>query len=123
MNVGYGRKELAEAAYEQMLELPFYNTFFKTATVPAINLATKVAEKLGGNLQHVFFNSSGSEANDTVMRMVRHYWNVKGEPKRTIFVSRCRSSSLLTSAWTALALPPAALILATTAWAWSGLDE
>jgi putrescine aminotransferase len=88
VNVGYGRKELAEAAYEQMLELPFYNTFFKTATPPAVTLATKVAEKLGGDLQHVFFNSSGSEANDTVMRMVRHYWTVKGEPKRSIFISR-----------------------------------
>ncbi len=88
VNVGYGRKELAEAAYEQMLELPFYNTFFKTATPPAVTLATKLAEKLGGDLQHVFFNSSGSEANDTVMRMVRHYWTVKGEPKRSIFISR-----------------------------------
>jgi putrescine aminotransferase len=88
VNVGYGRKELAEAAYEQMLELPFYNTFFKTATPPVVMLATKLAEKLGGDLQHVFFNSSGSEANDTVMRMVRHYWTVKGEPKRSIFISR-----------------------------------
>ena len=88
VNVGYGREELARAAYEQMLELPFYNTFFKTATPPTVMLATKLAELLGGHLQHVFFNSSGSEANDTVMRMVRHYWHSKGEPKRTIFISR-----------------------------------
>ena len=88
VNVGYGRKELAEAAYEQMLELPFYNTFFKTATPPPIELATKLSEKLGGKLQHVFFNSSGSEANDTVFRMVRHLWKAKGEPKRKIFISR-----------------------------------
>ena len=88
VNVGYGREELARAAYEQMQELPFYNTFFKTATPPTVMLATKLAELLGGNLQHVFFNSSGSEANDTVMRMVRHYWHAKGEPKRTVFISR-----------------------------------
>jgi putrescine aminotransferase len=88
VNVGYGREELVRAAAEQMQELPFYNTFFKTATPPAVLLATKLAEKLGGELQHVFFNSSGSEANDTVMRMVRHYWNVSGQPKRTIFISR-----------------------------------
>lgn len=88
VNVGYGRDELVETAAEQMRELPYYNTFFKTATPPAVLLATKIAEKLGGNLQHVFFNSSGSEANDTVMRMVRHYWTVKGEPKRSIFISR-----------------------------------
>lgn len=88
VNVGYGREELARAAYEQMQELPFYNTFFKTATPPTIQLAAKLAEKLGGELQHVFFNSSGSEANDTMMRLVRHYWNVSGQPKRQIFISR-----------------------------------
>jgi len=51
-------------------------------------LAARLAQLLGGKLQHVFFNSSGSEANDTVMRMVRHYWNVSGQPKRQIFISR-----------------------------------
>lgn len=86
--VGYGRRELADAAYAQMLELPYYNTFFKTATPPAVLLAAKVAEIAGGDLAHVFFNSSGSEANDTVFRMVRHYWTLKGQPQRKIFISR-----------------------------------
>ncbi len=88
VNVGYGREELARAAYEQMLELPFYNTFFKTATPPAVLLAAKIAELAGPPLSHVFFNSSGSESNDTVMRLVRHYWAVKGEPQRTVFIAR-----------------------------------
>ena len=91
VNVGYGRRELAEAAYQQMLELPYYNTFFKTATEPAVRLAAKIAEKMQiGNpeLTHVFFNSSGSEANDTVFRLVRHYWTLKGEPERKVFISR-----------------------------------
>ena len=88
VNVGYGRKELADAAYEQMLELPYYNTFFKTATPPPVMLAAKIAEKMGGHLSHVFFNSSGSEANDTVFRLVRHYWALKGQPQRQIFISR-----------------------------------
>ncbi len=88
VNVGYSRDELVRVAAEQMQELPFYNTFFKTATPPTVQLAAKLASLLGGDLQHVFFNSSGSEANDTVMRMVRHYWNVHGQPKRTIFISR-----------------------------------
>jgi putrescine aminotransferase len=88
VNVGYGRDELVRAATEQMQELPFYNTFFKTATPPTVMLAAKLAEKLGGKLKHVFFNTSGSEANDTVMRMVRYYWACKGEPKRQIFISR-----------------------------------
>jgi putrescine---pyruvate transaminase len=88
VNVGYGRQEIVDAAAQQMQELPFYNTFFKTATPPTVMLAAKLAEKLGGKLQHVFFNASGSEANDTVMRLVRYYWSLKGEPKRTVFISR-----------------------------------
>lgn len=88
VNVGYGREELVEVAAQQMRELPFYNTFFKTATPPAVTLAAKIAGLTDGTLPHVFFNSSGSEANDTVFRMVRHYWKVKGEPKRTVFISR-----------------------------------
>ena len=88
VDVGYGRSELAEVAREQMLELPYYNTFFRTATPPPIELATKLAGLLGGELQHVFFNNSGSESNDTVFRLVRHYWDLKGEPHRKVFISR-----------------------------------
>ncbi|PZU51265.1 MAG: aspartate aminotransferase family protein [Sphingomonas sp.] len=88
VDIGYGRSELAEVAHRQMLELPYYNSFFRTATVPAIELATKVAGLLGGDLQHVFFNSSGSESNDTVFRLVRRYWDLKGQPGRKIFISR-----------------------------------
>jgi len=88
VNVGYGRKELAQVAYEQMLQLPFYNTFFKTANEPVIRLANEVSRRLGNALTHVFFNSSGSESNDTAFRLARHYWALKGEPKRQIFISR-----------------------------------
>lgn len=88
VNIGYGRDELADVAAEQMRELPFYNTFFKTVTPPTVLLAEKVAKLTGGRLPHVFFNASGSEANDTVFRMVRHYWTLKGEPKRNVFISR-----------------------------------
>jgi putrescine aminotransferase len=88
VQVGYGREELAAAAYEQMLELPYYNTFFKTAAPPTIALAAKVSQLLGGNLSHVFFNSSGSEAIDTIVRLTRYYWEVNGEPDRKIIISR-----------------------------------
>jgi putrescine aminotransferase len=88
VNVGYGRKELAEAAYQQMLQLPFYNTFFKTATEPAIQLATVLSSRLGSGLTHVFFNGSGSEANDTAFRLARHYWTLQGQPQRKVFISR-----------------------------------
>ena len=88
VQVGYGRKELADAAHEQMLELPYYNTFFKTASPPTIRLATKISELLGGNLSHVFFNSSGSEAIDTIIRLTRFYWQAKGQPERNIIIAR-----------------------------------
>jgi putrescine aminotransferase len=88
VNVGYGREELARAAYEQMLQLPFYNTFFRTATAPTIRLAADLAARLGHDLTHIFFNNSGSEANDTAFRVARHYWALRGEPRRQIFISR-----------------------------------
>lgn len=88
VNIGYGRDELAEVARQQMLELPFYNTFFRTATPPPIELAARLAGLLGGDLQHIFFNNSGSESNDTVFRLVRTYWALKGQPSRTVFISR-----------------------------------
>ena len=92
VNAGYGRKELAEAAYQQMLKLPFYNSFFQTTTEPAVRLATKLAElapAVGGRtFQHVFFSSSGSESNDTNVRMVRRYWDLLGQPQRKVIISR-----------------------------------
>ena len=88
MNVGYGRTELADAAARQMRELPYYNTFFQTTHVPALALAAKLAELAPGDLNHVFFAGSGSEANDTNLRMVRHYWACKGQPNKTIVISR-----------------------------------
>ncbi len=88
VNVGYGRKELAEAAYRQMLELPYYNTFFKTATPPPIELSEKLAALAPGDLNHAFYASSGSEANDTVVRLVRHYWNLMERPGKKTFISR-----------------------------------
>jgi putrescine aminotransferase len=88
VNVGYGRKELAEAAYRQMLELPYYNTFFKTATPPPIELSSKLAEITPEGLNEVFYASSGSEANDTIVRLVRHYWNLQDKPEKKTFISR-----------------------------------
>ena len=88
VNVGYGRTELAEAAYAQMLELPYYNSFFKTVAPPTVELAAKLSGLLGGHFSHIFFNSSGSEAIDTLIRTARHYWQVKGEPQRQVIISR-----------------------------------
>ncbi len=91
VNIGYGRKELADVAYRQMQDLPFYNTFFKTTTVPATLLAEKVASLLPDRFKQIFFVNSGSEANDTMVRFIRRYWEVQGQPERQHIVSRHRA--------------------------------
>lgn len=87
-SIGYGRDELADVASAQMKELAFYNTFFRTTHPPAVQLARKLAEIAPANLNNVFYGSSGSESNDTAIRLIRHYWWLKGEPKRRIIISR-----------------------------------
>ena len=88
VNVGYGRDRLADVAARQMKELPYYNTFFMTSHVPAIALSQKLAEVAPGDLNHVFYAGSGSEANDTNIRMVRTYWAQKGKPDKKVIISR-----------------------------------
>ncbi|WP_298805897.1 aspartate aminotransferase family protein [uncultured Lentibacter sp.] len=88
VNIGYGRDELADVASRQMRELPYYNTFFQTTHVPAIALAERLAELTPYDLNHVFFANSGSEANDTNIRIVRTYWQEKGQPEKTVIISR-----------------------------------
>ncbi|EGI75982.1 aspartate aminotransferase family protein [Hylemonella gracilis] len=88
VNVGYGRQELIEAATRQLQTLPFYNSFFNTATPPAIELAELLAEITPPQFQHVFFGGSGSESNDTVVRLVRRYWDLQGQPERKVIISR-----------------------------------
>ena len=86
--IGYGRDELADAASKQMKQLPFYNTFFMTAHPPVLELAKTIAEIAPAGMNHVFFTGSGSEGNDTMLRMVRHYWALKGQPNKKVIISR-----------------------------------
>ena len=88
VNVGYGRDELAQAAYAQMKELPYYNSFFRCTTPTPTLLSAKLAEIAPPGLSQVFYGSSGSEANDTALRLVRHYWQLEGKPEKQIIVSR-----------------------------------
>jgi len=88
VNVGYGRKELIEAADRQMKELPYYNSFFQTAHPPQIELSRLLSEVTPDGFNHFFFAGSGSEANDTNVRLARHYWDVKGQPGKQTFISR-----------------------------------
>jgi len=88
VNVGYGRDELAEAAYRQMKELPYYNSFFKCSTPTPVLLSKRLAEIAPKGIGQVFYGSSGSEANDTALRLVRHYWALEGKPEKNRIISR-----------------------------------
>jgi putrescine aminotransferase len=88
VNVGYGQRALIDAATRQLETLPFYNAFFQTATPPAIALAEKLAHISPPGFAHVFFTGSGSEGNDTIVRMVRRYWDLLGQPERSVIISR-----------------------------------
>ncbi len=88
VNLGYGREELVEAATAQLRELPYYNNFFKSAHPPAVELAEALCRLAPAHMNRVFFTGSGSEANDTALRMVRRYWQLEGKPDKQWIISR-----------------------------------
>jgi putrescine aminotransferase len=88
VNAGYGRTSITQAVAKQMDTLPFYNSFFQTSNVPAIELAAKLAELAPPDFSKVFYTGSGSEANDTIVRMVRRYWHLQDQPARQTIISR-----------------------------------
>ena len=88
VNVGYGQQSLIDAATRQLQELPYYNNFFQCAHPPSIELAALLQEVSQPHINRVFFAGSGSESNDTVVRMVRTYWDLMGQPQRHTIISR-----------------------------------
>ena len=88
VNVGYGRDEIVDAVATQMRQLPFYNTFFKTTTPPALELAHKLSQLTPEGIDYFFFANSGSEANDTNIRIVQSYWQLQGKPEKKLLISR-----------------------------------
>ncbi len=88
VNVGYGRQEIIDAATEQMKELPYYNNFFQCAHPPSIELAAMLKDVSQPQFNRVFFTGSGSESNDTIVRMVRTYWDLMEQPERHTIISR-----------------------------------
>jgi putrescine---pyruvate transaminase len=87
VNVGYGRRELADAAYAQMCELPYYNAFFKTTHPPVAELSALLADVAAPFARFLFCNS-GSEANDTALRAVHRYWALQGKPNKRHVIAR-----------------------------------
>jgi putrescine aminotransferase len=96
VNVGYGRKELAEAAAAQLTSLPFSSAYGGFGHPPGARLAARLAELAPGELEVTFFASGGAEANDTAYKIARLYWKLRGQPDRVRVVSRLRDYHGLT---------------------------
>ena len=88
VNMGYGQKDMIEAASKQIAQLPYYNAFFKTSHPPIAELSSLLAEITPEHMNHSFFTSSGSEANDTMLRTVWRYWDIMGKPEKRVIISR-----------------------------------
>ena len=88
VQLGYGVQELADAAYETLQTLPYYNLFFQTTTPYAAQLADLIASKTPAGLDEIFFACSGSEANDSAIKLIWYYWNLKGKPDKKAIISR-----------------------------------
>jgi putrescine aminotransferase len=88
VNVGYGRTEIADAVHRQIATVAFYPSFFNTTTEPAILLAARLAEIAPPRLGHAFFGNSGSEANESALKLIRAYQKLRGTPRKTKIVSR-----------------------------------
>jgi 4-aminobutyrate--pyruvate transaminase len=91
VSLGFSERRLAEAAYRQMLKLPFYHTFAHKATDIGIELAEKLLSIAPAPMTKVFFVNSGSEANDTVVKLVWYYNNALGRPLKKKIISRTKA--------------------------------
>ena len=111
VNMGYGQQDLIDAASAQIQQLPYYNAFFKTSTPPAAELSELLAEISPAHINHTFFTSSGSEANDTVLRLVWRYWDILGKPEKRVVISRKNAYHGSTIAASSLGGMEAAMVL------------
>jgi putrescine aminotransferase len=102
VNVGYGRAEIVDAVTSQMRQIAFYPSFFNTTTEPAIRLAERLAKLAPPRLNHTIFCNSGSEANETALKIIRGYWKLRGQPRRTKILSRTFSYHGVTLATTSM---------------------
>ncbi|HVR30794.1 MAG TPA: aminotransferase [Thermoanaerobaculia bacterium] len=107
VNVGYGRRELVEAMTAQASRLPYYHSFASMSNEPVIRLAARLIEMAPGRMSKVFFANSGSEANDTQIKLVRAYNNLRGRPEKKKILSRRAAYHGVTLGATSLSgLPP-----------------
>ena len=107
VNVGYGREEIADAVRRQMSSVCYYPSFFNTTTEPTILLADKLAALAPPRLQRVFFSNSGSEANESALKLIRAYQKLRGTPAKRKILSRSFAYHGVTLAATSLTGLPA----------------
>jgi adenosylmethionine-8-amino-7-oxononanoate aminotransferase len=88
VNIGHGREDIAQLMAEQAKKLAYYNTFEDATSVPATELAAKLAQLSPGSLNKVFFGTGGSMANDTAIKIAHYYFNLKGQPNKKKVISR-----------------------------------
>lgn len=106
VNVGYGRREIAEAIAEQASRLPYYHAYVGHGSEPSIRLAKMIIDRAPEGMSRVFFGLSGSDANETNIKLVWYYNNVLGRPEKKKIISRWRGyhgSGLMTGSLTGLA--------------------
>jgi L-2,4-diaminobutyrate transaminase len=107
VNVGYGRTEIAEAISKQAHELAYYHAYAGHGTEAAITLAKMVLDRAPDHMSKVYFGLSGSDANETNIKLVWYYNNVLGRPEKKKIISRWRGyhgSGLMTGSLTGLEL-------------------
>lgn len=100
--LGYGRRDLTAAAATQMDQLAYYNMFFHTTHPAVIELSELLFSLLPGHYSHAIYTNSGSEANEVLIRTVRRYWQVVGQPDKKIMIGRWNGYHGSTLAATAL---------------------
>ena len=88
VNLGYSQPKIVRAVTEQLERLPYYNSFFNCTTDITIEMAQRLIAVLPEGFNHVFFTNSGSEANDTNIRLVHRYFDLIDQPRRKLIISR-----------------------------------
>ncbi len=88
VNIGHGRKEMAEVIADQVMNMEYYNPFGHSSNVPASELGAKLAELAPGDLNHVYYTCGGSTANDAAIRLVHYYFDMRGQPRKKKIISR-----------------------------------
>ena len=105
VNIGYGRQEVAEAIYEQAKKLSYYHAYVGHGSEPAILLSEKIISMAPEGMSRVYYGLSGSDANETQIKLVWYYNNILGRPKKKKIISRWRGyhgSGVMTGSLTGL---------------------